>query len=244
MKKLIVAGIAAAAFCGGAPAIAADMPVKGPVYKAAPIFDWSGFYFGDHIGAAWSHIGVTDLDEVPGTQYSNKSTGFFGGSQFGFNVQSGQVVWGAEVDLGAMGLGKTAIEPAPPPTLLSTIKSGIYGDVTGRLGYAWDRTLLYAKGGYAFYAGGIKNTDNDPGEIVTFGKSGHSGWTVGGGIEQMINSAWSWKLEYQYFDFGTVRTVNPVDGDRYDNKFSVQTIKVGLNYKLGDWGKAPVSAKY
>ena len=45
MKKILLASVAAAAFCG-APAFAADMPIKAPVYKAAPapIFNWTGFY--------------------------------------------------------------------------------------------------------------------------------------------------------------------------------------------------------
>jgi outer membrane immunogenic protein len=50
MKKILGAAIAAAALCG-APAIAADMPVKAPVYKAhEPLFDWTGFYAGGSIG--------------------------------------------------------------------------------------------------------------------------------------------------------------------------------------------------
>ena len=53
MKKFIVAGIAAAAFCG-APALAADMPVKAPY--AAPVFNWTGFYIGAHAGYAWGRV--------------------------------------------------------------------------------------------------------------------------------------------------------------------------------------------
>jgi glutamate N-acetyltransferase/amino-acid N-acetyltransferase len=47
MKKILVASIAAAALCG-APAFAADTPVKEPVYKAAPapLLNWTGFYIG------------------------------------------------------------------------------------------------------------------------------------------------------------------------------------------------------
>src|SRR5712691_9682918 len=47
MRKFLIAGIAVAAFCA-APAFAADMPTKGPVYKAAPapVFNWTGFYSG------------------------------------------------------------------------------------------------------------------------------------------------------------------------------------------------------
>jgi outer membrane immunogenic protein len=242
-KVLLAAAVACIAFA--APALAADMPVKAPAYKAPPaVFNWTGWYVGGHIGGAWGDDRITDVAEITGNRFSNKPTGIFGGGQLGFNVQNGQVVWGGEVDLGAMDLHKRVSEPLSAGLLASQIKSGFYSDVTGRLGYAWDRSLLYAKGGYAFYGGSIKNIDNDPGEGVTFGKSGSSGWTAGGGFEQMINAAWSWKVEYLYFNFGTIHNVNPVDTpDIYINKFTVQTVKVGLNYKF-DWGKSPVVAKY
>ena len=53
MKKLFVACIAAAAFCG-APALAADMAVKAPPPPpvAAP-YNWGGFYIGGNAGYGW-----------------------------------------------------------------------------------------------------------------------------------------------------------------------------------------------
>jgi opacity protein-like surface antigen len=33
------------------------------------------------------------------------------------------------------------------------IRSGWYGDITGRVGVAFDRALIYAKGGWAVYNG-------------------------------------------------------------------------------------------
>ncbi len=223
----LLAAVAAIGFVSIASA--ADLPTKAPAY--VPPYNWTGFYVGAHIGGAWSKLGVNDYDEFVGGNFSNDSSGIFGGGQLGYNFQSGQFVFGVEVDLGAMGLRNSSFEPGTGNIIQSNKSSGFYADVTGRLGYAWDRSLLYAKGGYAFYRANI-NVD-DIGEAISNSKN-VNGWTLGGGFEQMIsNTPWSWKLEYQYFDFGTVRVVMPTDGDRFDNKLTVQTVKVGLNYKFG-----------
>jgi outer membrane immunogenic protein len=56
MHRLLCAALAAAAVFGFASmASAADLPVKGPVYKA-PLFadyNWTGFYVGGNVGYSW-----------------------------------------------------------------------------------------------------------------------------------------------------------------------------------------------
>src|SRR5260370_2322743 len=54
MKKLAIALTAIAAFT--APAVAADMPVRAPVYQPpAPGYNWTGFYiFGGGGGGLWN----------------------------------------------------------------------------------------------------------------------------------------------------------------------------------------------
>lgn len=54
MKKLAIALTTIAAFT--APAVAADMPVRAPVYQPpAPVYNWTGFYiFGGGGGGLWN----------------------------------------------------------------------------------------------------------------------------------------------------------------------------------------------
>jgi outer membrane immunogenic protein len=89
MKKLLVAGIAAAAFYG-APALAADLPVKAPAraYVApAPLFSWTGCYIGGNIGVGWKALRSSDPD---GDVEADKTfSGFVGGGQVGCDYQSG-----------------------------------------------------------------------------------------------------------------------------------------------------------
>jgi outer membrane immunogenic protein len=228
-KTLAAAAFAAALGIGGAQA--ADL--NGGSMKDAPAYvpgvNWSGFYLGGHAGGAWSDNKTTSYDEEPTvTSFANSTSGVFGGAQLGYNVQRGNFVFGAEVDLGGMDLNHATAQ-AIDPFIVAKIAPGFYADVTGRLGLAVDRMLIYGKGGYAYYGGSLSVTDI--GE-ATPKVTGLDGWTVGGGLEYSINPAWSAKVEYQYFDFGKERLVMSTDGDRYDREFTVNTVKVGLNYHV------------
>src|SRR5712692_3442762 len=103
MKKLLAASIAAAAFCS-APAIAADMPVKAPIYKAVtPPFDWTGFYAGGQVGYAWGDATffIPGILIVPTVTAKIDPNGIFGGGHLGYNWQFGKLVAGIESDINA-----------------------------------------------------------------------------------------------------------------------------------------------
>ncbi len=83
----------------------------GPVYAAN---SWTGFYVGGHAGSAWGHVNVRDFIENGSVddKSSNDPSGVFGGAQAGYNIQHGRFVYGAEIDLGGMGISgsKTNID--------------------------------------------------------------------------------------------------------------------------------------
>jgi outer membrane immunogenic protein len=121
------------------------------------------------------------------------------------------------------------------------------GTATTRLGYAWDRVLVYSKLGAA-WAHYDYNDNLTLGGVSVYNSSAsetRSGWTVGTGIEWAFLDNWSAKVEYDYIDFGR-RTVDfasvgpiPVNLD-VDQRIS--QVKVGLNYRFG--GMGPIVAKY
>jgi outer membrane immunogenic protein len=211
-----------------ASANAADMyraPEVVGGYKDGPAYvgvSWSGLYFGASIGGAWSDLNVHELEAGEPDATHNHTSGVFGGGQIGYNFQRGNFVFGPEIDLGGMGLSSTK----PFVDDVSKIGSGFYADATARLGYSFGRTLVYAKGGYAYFNGTISASEGTTGSV-----RGVNGWTAGGGVEYKLAPAWSVKAEYQYFDFGSADVIG--GGDTFNNKLTVETVKAGVNYHVG-----------
>jgi outer membrane immunogenic protein len=246
MKKTIFAGVSALALLAAisaAPASAADI-YRGDAAASlkdgpAPSFSWTGFYLGAHVGGAWSDLKVTNVDHYTGAKhFTNSSEGVFGGGTLGYNIQRGALVFGIEADLGGMDLAQTKVQPGSPGgDTKSRLGSGLYGDITGRVGVAADRALFYAKGGFAIYDGAASVADDCTagacgGNLDHTGKTDtFTGWTVGGGVEYMVRPNWSLKAEYQHFDFGS-ETVAFTGGERWKNELTVDTAKVGLNYHV------------
>jgi outer membrane immunogenic protein len=168
---------------------AADMyrPSAGG-YKDVPYVgvNWSGVYVGVNGGYG---------------QNSNNSdmNGGFGGGQIGYNVQRGNLVFGVEGDIEGSSIKGT-----------NTGEIDYFGSLRARAGYAFDRTLFYATGGY-----GSRHCGNCVAENV-------DGWVVGGGVEYKINPTWSVKGEYQYQDYSS-SNVNE----------GLETFRVGVNYFVG-----------
>jgi nucleoside-specific outer membrane channel protein Tsx len=74
----------------------------------------------------------------------------------------------------------------------------------------------------------------------------HTGWTIGGGLEYALSSAWSAKIEYQHFDFGskTALLVTPANGNfRFSNDPTAETVKIGVNYHFWHSDKSQALTK-
>src|SRR5674476_518064 len=98
MRRLVLAlGVLALGTSGSA--LAADMPVKGPVYKAPPVvmYNCTGFYVGINGGYGWGRSNQIDTLGVPSGTF-NQTGGLIGGT-LGYNWQFNNVVVGLEGDL-------------------------------------------------------------------------------------------------------------------------------------------------
>ena len=241
MKKFLLGTVALVALGAAVPALAADLGArpynKAPVY-AAPIYNWTGFYIGGHVGGAFN--GDNNFN---GLVTGNNNDGrFLGGVQVGADYQfapnwvvgiEGQYSWLANNNNGVI---------FPGGFVYSNNQRGL-GSVTGRVGYTWGPAMLYAKGGYAY----SDNRENVTlaGLPVAFGfdRSHRDGYTVGGGVEYLFSQNWSAKAEYQYYDFGRSRFIAPAPLAAFGNfRNDEHTVKVGLNYRF-NWA-SPVVARY
>lgn len=244
MKRLLMTTAGAFALAMAAqPVLAADIPVA-PAYKApvvAPMFNWTGFYAGGHVGYGWGRSATSSPDSVfdfGSGSISAKTDGWLGGGQVGYNYQSGNLVFGLEGDFSWAGIdGRGTVGPN---FVTADYKS--LATIAARLGYAFDRTLIYAKGGFGF--ADVTNFATDTSDTLdTTRRSGWvSGYALGGGLEYAVDPAWSLKLEYLYFNFNDKRSTNS-DTDIYTHKNRIHTVKLGFNYRFAT-GKAPVMANY
>jgi outer membrane immunogenic protein len=234
MKRSLFAFATLAALMA-TPAMAADMmPLKAP--PVTPVWGWTGFYIGADAGAAWATDKVSPLVADGGTfPRSNKisTNGVLGGATAGYNYQFSSFLLGIEGDIGAMEIGGSKAD-ALGGTEIDNLNNGLYGDVTGRVGFVWGSALLYGKGGWAFYNGQGSTTTGLAG--FTVGQTGtFTGWTYGGGLEYRLGGPWSAKAEYLHFAFGT-KDASLTSGAGvfpYANALSADTVKFGLNYQFG-----------
>src|SRR5436305_707005 len=85
-----------------------------------------------------------------------------------------------------------------PPA--SRCEARAVADIARRLGFGWDRVLIYGKGGEAW---AFNRYDSRAVFNTIGGEDTRSGWLGGAGIEYSYDSCWSVKAEYNYLDFGT-----------------------------------------
>jgi outer membrane immunogenic protein len=255
-RRTLLASVGAVALAGTAVA-AEPPPAPPPVLPPVPIFTWTGVYVGGQIGYAWGTVNTNIGDNFGDfTSFSTNNSGVIGGAHVGYNVQLNQFVVGLEGDVDGSSLSKT-VSGTPliagrffvPVTISGNLN--VQGSIRGRVGYAWDRVLLYATGGAAF--AGVNGSISTP-----FGFDSTSttrvGWTVGGGLEYAVTNNWSIRAEYRYAQFGhsTVFATNsfviPVltaVGAFANRTINENRVQVGFSYKF-DLAPppAPVVAKY
>jgi outer membrane immunogenic protein len=207
---------------GKGPVVAGGMPVKG---YAPAVFNWTGWYLGGHLGYGASKF-ASEISE-PGAD--RKGKGAVGGLQLGYNIQTGNIVWGIEGDISGAGLG-TAISD-------NAFKTDLLASIRGRLGIAFDRTLVYATGGWSHVAGQL--TSSTAGlNPFKFHKNRP---VVGGGIEYAATPNLIYRIEFLDY-LGSQNIVDPgSDGNKLKD---IQVLRVGFSYKFDSMGKGPVVAKY
>jgi outer membrane immunogenic protein len=256
MNKLLLARAAAFMLILAGPAAAADMPMQYPVL-APPPFTWTSCYAGMHFGGGWAQKAMTDpvqlvqdsflgFGSTVGTTTVNASpSGAIIGGQIGCDYQFAST-WVAGIEGAAAGstMKGSATVPlplgAPGDTATVSARTDFLSSVTGRLGYAFDRVLLYGKAGAAWAGDKFTVTGSftvPPSTGFGFeGLEARTGWTAGAGVEWAFYRHWSASLEYDFYQFGhrttlMSDTINGFTGNM-DAKQSVQVVKVGLNFHM------------
>jgi outer membrane immunogenic protein len=235
--RALVGGLVLAAGTAVCAAAAADLPVPAPVavaqvpFAPAAIYNWTGFYLGGHIGGGFASSSWSD--PLSGANNTFNSAGFLGGAQVGANVQFNALVLGVEGDFSYTGLG---LKGSGADSIGNAINTEVNwtSTVTGRIGAAFDRLLVYGKGGVAFAQDQSGFTDlSGNGASTTLMRTG---WIVGVGIEYGFSDHWSARLEYDYLGFGSqaLNFATAATPSYTSNaSLNVQEVKAGLNFRFG-----------
>src|SRR5438874_759089 len=208
-----------------------QLPLKAPTRVSA--FDWTGFYVGGHVGYARGNARVKIVDDDLDSFRSSIGS-LTGGLQGGYNyVLPSRFVLGVEADMSFMNYlsadDAAWFRTTPDTDLVEKID--YMGTLRGRFGYAFDHSMVYATGGFAWSLGRFLQT---PGAVDDIDKllHLHTGWAVGGGGEVAIAPNWTARLEYLYRSFAHAEVTFP-SGTTAGSSYDVHAIRAGLNYKLG-----------
>jgi outer membrane immunogenic protein len=240
-KRALFFALGLAALVAASAARADDIP--GPILKAAPaaqLWNWTGSYVGIQGGGGWGQARQTDATPFDTGWY--KLSGGLVGVTLGYNWQVGNAVIGFESDAAWSNIrGSTAAlgvfnGPCGGATPRCEAELQYFGTDRLRLGYAMGRWLPFVTGGMA--SGYLHGNEGDTTANGAAGSGAefHYGWTIGVGVEAMIDPHWSAKVEYLYADLRNGKTF--VDHfafggqlDQWDaTRFHI--VRAGLNYKF------------
>ena len=231
MNKFLQGVVVLVAVVAAAPARAGDFYGKAPAAAMGPLFSWTGFYLGGHVGGAFS-----SNEALNGLVTGNNSNGrLLGGVQGGFDYQFAPN-WIAGIEGQYSWLGSNDNGIIFPGGFVYTNTRPAIGSLTGRVGFAFGAAMVYVKAGYAFADNRETLTLGGAAIPFAFDSSHRDGYTVGTGLEYMFAPNWSGKVEYQYYDFGSSRFVAPaafvpLGAFRNDE----HSVKAGVNYHF-NWG--------
>jgi len=254
MKRVM---FAAAVALIAAPAFAADLPPARPAPAPAyippvvPIYNWSGIYIGVNVGAAFVSQGAPNntvatgpLAGTPSGAVSTSSTGIAAGGQVGINFQNGPWVFGVEGDADYLSNKSTTFGrfAATGATNSHVFTLDVLSTVRGRVGYAFDRALIYGTGGFAM--GDYSTTRTQLTGTAPFGTATPGtaesfsalrfGWTAGGGLEYALGDNWTVRAEYLFVDLQSLTYTFPLANIRQATQDEfVHVVRAGLNFKFG-----------
>ena len=248
------------------PELVAAPVGKGPVYKAPPApivagVNWTGFYVGGTAGTTWGRV-----DEVPLDPTLDAVTphirGLMAGGEAGFNYQFGSIVVGIEGNFDwSNAKGGTACPNGFFFTCEAKLDSLLM--VTGRLGYAVDRSLFYVKGGYAAADVELRDVYNPDSQAIllgfvppvpvpcagppiaaAFGPSTVSGCPVDRGKGTL--SGWTigagfefaltqnWSAKAEYMYYNLTGDIAQPAVGAQDVEVNGQLVRIGVNYRFSN----------
>jgi outer membrane immunogenic protein len=237
--------------------VAAVGAISASAADAAPGYDWTGVYVGAHVGVAHGRITATDVTEPNGGFFTDlvpagtegfkfHKTALAGGAHVGAQYELGKFVLGAEGAWTATGIRQTIVSPYFPESDTESAKVRNYMALVGRAGFAADRFMIYAKGGYA--SGKVNFRARDSESLVTYTKNDRqNGYVLGGGVDYALSNHLIFGVDFSHVKLGAKTSTgrNVFDdgtfGDNpetYRTRATMDIFMARLSFKFGG-GHAP-----
>jgi outer membrane immunogenic protein len=181
--------LAVLAVFAASPAVAADIaePTPEPVVEEVAAWDWTGKYIGVHKGASWVNADFS----VPGFDESEEFNGFILGGFAGYNYMWDNFLIGVEGDISYNWNDKNFNVGG----VRGDAGTDWQGSLRARLGYAFDRVLVYKTFGWTATNAFVEPRGGNN-EDRTF-----HGWTLGVGADYAATDNIFLRGEYRYSNF-------------------------------------------
>ena len=166
-----------------------DIPTPPPTPDPVVGELWDGIYFGGALGGAAINI------DPGGSEW-----GIVGGIFAGYNIQQDNFVFSPEIDIDTTNVD------------IGGVEFDAIARITGRIGYAFDRTLLTGIAGAAYASTG------GAAELSGWG------WLVGTGIDYAVTENIFAGTEYLYHSFGDI--------DNSGLDVGAHTVKARVGFKF------------
>jgi outer membrane immunogenic protein len=209
IATLIASTVSLVAFQAAHAADAIDEVPQAPAAEySEPVAagNWAGAYAGGT--ASWQRGDFQQQGEA-------KANGFGGGVYGGYNMQSGQMVYGAEADFGYSGVDSTHNG--------LTAKQGVNGSIRGRVGVDLNPVLVYGTAGVAGTNAELENAAGSDDRTMV-------GWTAGAGAEAFVTNNITARVEYRYSDYGSKKF--NLGGTTVKSDMEDHSVRVGLGVKF------------
>jgi outer membrane immunogenic protein len=260
MRSLL--GIIVALIATMSAGYAADLPYKAPPPTPAPVLlNWTGFYVGAHVGAAWQNFSSAGIGDPNGFLASGDLSGgsdtrAIGGLQAGYNWQfAPRWVAGFEGDFSWTSLHDhreanpiltpSGVPAGPNAIVALDAKTRWLASARARIGYTgWlENMMFYVTGGAAwanieyealFQTSPPLNRAN-PGDTAT-----KNGWVIGAGTEWMATPNFLVRAEYLYYEIDSSHNLEAVAAPISAplpvavnwNRQDIQVFRVAGSYKF------------
>ncbi|NWG71614.1 MAG: porin family protein [Parvularculaceae bacterium] len=239
--------------------------VAATMLSTAASAQWTGFYFGGNVGYGW---GDSDSDVALSGQWaiepaalrtgvtnlwstSQSPDGVNFGAQLGYNHEfSGGFVVGLEADYAALNADDARLLPLTATSFGPTPTYGPGNSVDGKHMLAAKAKLGFSSGSWLFYATGGWSMAQVEGTAEVTSSGGYSkfgadtewlsGVVYGAGIETMLGSNWSARVEYlrgDYSDFEYATAyragstfVSPAYNEIITQDFDINSVRLAINF--------------